>query len=117
MESIENQIEQLSRGSADAKEVAAVKDDAYKERLTTIERSMRDISRNVQLVRDRQVINTVSSQHAGDAESPCHLRQLHSKACILQELAGAQAELAAHLSTQVNLSCLPNCDLAHHSAG
>ena len=40
MESIENQIEQLSRGSADAKDVAAVKDDAYKERLTTIERSI-----------------------------------------------------------------------------
>ena len=55
MESIENQVEQLGTGAADAKDVGAVKDEALKERLTHIERSIRDVSRNVQLVRDRQV--------------------------------------------------------------
>lgn len=52
---MENQTEQLGRASADAREVDGLREDAFKERLTAIEKSMRDVSRNVQIVKDRQV--------------------------------------------------------------
>ena len=55
LESVENQTEQLGRASADASEVDGLREDAFKERLTAIEKSMRDVSRNVQIVKDRQV--------------------------------------------------------------
>ena len=55
LESVENQTEQLGQAAADAKEVDRLKEDSLKERLTTIEKNIRDIGRNVQLVRDRQV--------------------------------------------------------------
>lgn len=54
LESVENQTEQLGRASADAREVDGLREDAFKERLTAIEKSMRDVSRNVQIVKDRQ---------------------------------------------------------------
>ncbi|DBA67838.1 TPA: hypothetical protein ACH3X2_014186 [Trebouxia sp. C0005] len=70
LELVEKQTEQLGRASADPREVDGLREDAFKERLTAIEQGILDVSRSVQLVRDKQ------------------------------ELAGAQAELAAHLSNK-----------------
>ena len=55
LESVETQTEQLGRASADAREVDGLREDAFKERLTAIEKGIRDVSRNMQLVRDKQV--------------------------------------------------------------
>ena len=63
LESVENQTEQLGRASAGAQEVGGLREDAFKERLTAIEKGIRDVSRNVQLVRDRQVHSTKGIEH------------------------------------------------------
>lgn len=55
LESVENQTEQLGRAVADSREVDGLREDAFKDRLTAIDKSIRDVSRNVQLVRDKQV--------------------------------------------------------------
>jgi len=59
LESLENQTEQLGRASADAREVDGLREDAFKERLTAIEKGIRDVSRNMQLVRDKQVQQSI----------------------------------------------------------
>ena len=61
MESVENQTEQLGQAAADAKDIGQLKEDSLKDRLTSIEKSLRDVGRNVQLVRDRQVCDADSS--------------------------------------------------------
>ena len=55
LESVENQTEQLGQAAAGAKDIGQLKEDSLKDRLTSIEKSLRDVGRNVQLVRDRQV--------------------------------------------------------------
>lgn len=55
LESVEHQTEQLGRAVADSREVDGQREDAFKDRLTAIDKSIRDVSRNVQLVRDKQV--------------------------------------------------------------
>ena len=59
LESVENQTEQLGRASADAREVDGLREDAFMERLTAIEKGIRDVSRNMQLVRDKQVYQSI----------------------------------------------------------
>lgn len=56
LESVEHQTEQLGRAVADSREVDGLREDAFKDRLTGIDKSIRDVSRNVQLVRDKQVL-------------------------------------------------------------
>ena len=63
LESVENQTEQLGRASADAREVDGLREDAFKERLTAIEKGIRDVSRNMQLVRDKQVQQSIRLTH------------------------------------------------------
>lgn len=41
---------------ADSREVDGLREDAFKDRLTAIDKSIRDVSRNVQLVRAKQVL-------------------------------------------------------------
>ena len=55
LEAVENQTEQLGRAVADSREVDGLREDAFKDRLTAIDKSVRDVSRTVQLVRDKQV--------------------------------------------------------------
>lgn len=55
LELVEKQTEQLGRASADPREVDGLREDAFKERLTAIEQGILDVSRSVQLVRDKQV--------------------------------------------------------------
>lgn len=56
LESVEHQTEQLGTAVADSREVDGLREDAFKDRLTGIDKSIRDVSRNVQLVRDKQVL-------------------------------------------------------------
>lgn len=55
LENLENQSEQLGRAVADVREVEGVREDALKSRLTAIEKGVSSVTRNVQLIRDKQV--------------------------------------------------------------
>ncbi len=54
LESLENQIEQLGSAAADGHETDTVRENAFKERFTSLDKAVREVSRSVQLVRDKQ---------------------------------------------------------------
>ena len=104
LESVEHQTEQLGRAVADSREVDGLREDAFKDRLTAIDKSVREVSRNIQLVRDKQVpaihCEVAHCSHSQSLQI-IHQNPLPHNMPLMQELAGAQAELAAHLSTKV----------------
>ena len=55
LENLENQSEQLGRAVADVREVEGVREDSLKSRLTAIDKGLSAVTRNVQLIRDKQV--------------------------------------------------------------
>ena len=55
LESLENRTEQVSSMLADVQKVEGLREDAMKERFSSLERTLRDIHRGVQIVRDKQV--------------------------------------------------------------
>lgn len=55
MESVENQVEQLGRSLADMRGVEGLREESLKERFLAVEKSLRDVNRGVQLIRDKQV--------------------------------------------------------------
>ena len=55
LESLEHQSEQVMKALSDVRDVGGLRDDATKERFTNIDKTLRDIQRGVQLVRDKQV--------------------------------------------------------------
>lgn len=57
LENIENRTEQLSEAVADGQQVDKLREEALKERLTGIDKSVRDVSRGVQVIRDKQVMS------------------------------------------------------------
>lgn len=60
LESLEHQSEQVMKALSDARDVDGLRDDASKERFSAIDKTLRDIQRGVQLVRDKQVCTKVS---------------------------------------------------------
>lgn len=52
---LENRTEQISQAVADIQAVAGLRDDAAKERLAGLERTLREVHRGVQIIRDKQV--------------------------------------------------------------
>ena len=54
LESLENQVEQLGSAAADRHETDTVRENAFKERFTSLDKAVREVSRSVQLVRDKQ---------------------------------------------------------------
>ena len=107
LESVEHQTEQLGRAVADSREVDGLREDAFKDRLTAIDKSVREVSRNIQLVRDKQVPEVAHCSHSQSLQI-IHQNRLPHDLPLMQELAGAQAELAAHLSTKVVKSHYPD---------
>jgi hypothetical protein len=55
LESLEHQSEQVMKALSDVRDVGGLRDDATKERFASIDKTLRDIQRGVQLVRDKQV--------------------------------------------------------------
>ena len=55
LESLENQTEQVARGVAEIQEVSGARAEAVKGRLSGLEKSLREVQRGVQLIRDKQV--------------------------------------------------------------
>lgn len=60
MESVENQVEQLGRSLADMRGVEGLREESMKERFIAVEKSLRDVHRGVQMIRDKQVISLQS---------------------------------------------------------
>ena len=55
LEALEGQTERLGQALADLRETDGVREEYVKERLSALERMLREVSRGVQLVRDKQV--------------------------------------------------------------
>ena len=55
LESLEHQSEQVMKAMSDVRDVGGLREDATKERFTSIDKTLRDIQRGIQLVRDKQV--------------------------------------------------------------
>jgi hypothetical protein len=55
MDSVENQVEQLGRSLADMRGVEGLREETLKERFLAMEKTLRDVNRGVQLIRDKQV--------------------------------------------------------------
>lgn len=55
LESLENRTEQISQVVADIQAVSGLRDDAAKERLGALEKTLREVHRGVQIIRDKQV--------------------------------------------------------------
>ena len=72
LESLENQTERLGRAISDARDVDCVREEGLKERFNSLDKGLRDISRGVQLVRDKQV-------------STCHSKGLSLRGLSLME--------------------------------
>ncbi len=53
--SLESRTEQIGQVVADIQQVSGLREDATKERLTGMEKALREIQRNVQIIRDKQV--------------------------------------------------------------
>eukprot|EP00884_Botryococcus_braunii_P013663 jgi/Botrbrau1/22298/Bobra.0138s0050.1 len=54
MDSVENQVEQLGRSLADMRGVEGLREESLKERFFSMEKTLRDVSRGIQLIRDKQ---------------------------------------------------------------
>lgn len=64
MEALENRTEQMQEIISDIQQVTTVREDAARERAATAEKTLRDIQRNVQIVRDRAELAEATSELA-----------------------------------------------------
>jgi hypothetical protein len=55
LSNLENRTEQMSQVVADIQQVSGLRDDAHKERLGALEKTLREVHRGVQIIRDKQV--------------------------------------------------------------
>jgi len=64
LEALENRTEQMQEIISDIQQVTTVREDAARERAATAEKTLRDIQRNVQIVRDRAELAEATSELA-----------------------------------------------------
>ena len=63
LELLENRTEQVSSMLADIQKVEGLREDAMKERFSSMEKTLRDVHRGVQIVRDKQVWHKLCSSY------------------------------------------------------
>ena len=93
LDALEGKADRLGKAMKDSREVDTLREDAFKERFTTLDKGLRDVSRSVQLVRDKQELleaqaelaklasKTVDEAPPTPAPTPAPSRQASADTC------------------------------------